>query len=188
MSVNGALATCNITSNAKCQVSIFKDQDYMIRAANPPVMDSRSSKFYIEVDYDADSQIELGTVTYYVYYWYYILNARSELREFSSANSIQGLFNISTSSNIISNQGYFYLANGTQYNIASAPFIQSLNSNIGSRMGQILTITGAGFSTTAMQNTVSFNGLSCSMINSTSTQIICELPQDTVGIGSSQHT
>lgn len=185
VTVNGKEAQCNIENNAYCGVWVIKDRDYMIRAANPPAMDSRNTYFFLEIDSRDYAPTTLGAVSYFASGIYYIPNTRSRLRQYLSAAYIQGVYNISNSDLVIANSGYFYLANGTQYHLASVPIVGSMSSHLGSRMGQVITINGAGFSSIPSQNAVSFNGLSCAMINSSFHQITCELPQDLVGLGSS---
>ena len=182
LTVNGKSVQCNIVNNTLCGILVLKDQDYVLRAPNPPAMHAQSTEFLLEMDVKDDLPTNLGAMSYFPNGVYEFPTARSKLRQFLSASYIQGVYSISNSNRVMANSGYFYLANGTQYNLASVPIVSSMNSNIGSRMGQIITINGAGFSSTPSDNAVIFNGLSCAMINSSFTQINCELPEDTVGL------
>lgn len=58
---------------------------------------------------------------------------------------------------------------------SSAPTITGI-SPAGANVGDTVTITGTGFSTTAGDNTVNFNGITAIITSSTSTQIIVTVP------------
>lgn len=68
-----------------------------------------------------------------------------------------------------------YRFGGDSYDFVVVPRIDSISNNNGSIEGQIITIKGAGFSTTN-QNEVSLGNVSCKILEQSATEITCEMP------------
>jgi len=68
----------------------------------------------------------------------------------------------------------FYHHSAGGYDFAVVPTIKSISSSKGSIKGQILTITGSGFSVKST-NEVKLGDTPCNVISQTSTEIVCEL-------------
>ena len=74
---------------------------------------------------------------------------------------------------------YFFETSGNGYQTIVLPSILSLSTNSGTKFGQVLTITGVGFSTTASENTVTVGGIACAVTSATSTTLTCDLAAGT---------
>jgi len=75
----------------------------------------------------------------------------------------------------------YKLSTNDYYDFVVIPQISSLSSNLGSYLGQIITITGSGFSSLST-NTVQFSDTNCVISSQTSTQIVCEVQRRDVAV------
>lgn len=55
------------------------------------------------------------------------------------------------------------------------PDVKSVSPNIGTYLGNRITIAGAGFSTNTSLIDVKVNGTTCDVFNSTLSKIVCDL-------------
>lgn len=63
-----------------------------------------------------------------------------------------------------------YRLDGDAYDFSVVPQVSSISNNVGSSQGQILTITGSGFSTSG-DNQVNLADTSCEILSESSTEI-----------------
>ena len=68
-----------------------------------------------------------------------------------------------------------YRFNEDPYDFVILPKINSISNQGGSQEGQIITVTGSGFSSSG-QNEVNLGGNQCTILSQSSTEIQCELP------------
>ena len=67
------------------------------------------------------------------------------------------------------------LISGEYFEFAALPTIKSISPSNGNLGGQIITISGTGFSQIAANNTVSVDGNNCAVSASTDQQITCTI-------------
>ena len=76
--------------------------------------------------------------------------------------------------------------NGTEYLVRAIPTVESLQGNTFYKAGgTIVTLRGTGFSQQVGGNVVTFDDLTCTVLDFSSTHITCQLPQKTTTTSSS---
>ena len=82
----------------------------------------------------------------------------------------------------------YYDENWNNFSFIIAPSVTSLSSNLGSKNGQIITITGTGFGNNASNISVNLDSLPCKILSiNAGSSIICELSPDTRTSSSDPH-
>lgn len=67
----------------------------------------------------------------------------------------------------------------SEYTVRSIPSVNSVSTNtLYQASGAIITVKGDGFSPFATENTVTVDGLDCSVLSSTQSEIVCQLPEN----------